>query len=624
VKEKWKAIANLLEEEFDIEVQPSYEGWGAGYDPKFLPLLEMWAKGEVEEVPQGVRIPKGILYNVVDFLRKSEDYTVNSVRHEIALLLHTYFPHWRFGQREVFRAGYVPTAFLVLFAVLESLKVDSKLVEENPSSFSALKKRYKEILSEINPYYPYHELAISFVYSWINEDYEFSDEVKRYHSTMERSFYEYLKEKNPQSSYDIVMEDLWQKFRVLVDLSKDLNYVDLLIEEARGRNREDAHKARIMTDILSKLPTEIKNYIKENKNKKATQFPSEVIKQILKALDAIPDWMKDYLKQMSYIDLLEKDISFLNYFLPKTLEVDVEHRGFISFIFKAWEEVSANHSLKSKKQKEEEELSDLDKKFKKEHGLTQKEFQKYRLLLKSVLPYVEHFKRKFDNFLPKEEELWDGKYYRGKRLNYKRVATEVPIGRGRIFMKREIPERKELVFELLMDISSSMKKEEKILNALKSLILVSEVLDKLKMEFSIKVFNENVYTIKDFNEDYRIAKARILDILDSLGGSTDLSKAINVGVESLETVIKKEHKKGVLILFTDGQPTKGLKGDELKYMISQMKMKIPIVAIGVGEATHMVKEYFEKTGISVEDIAKLPSVFSFVMENQFRRLLSVS
>lgn len=82
-------------------------------------------------------------------------------------------------------------------------------MEENPSSFSALKKRYKEILSEINPYYPYHELAISFIYSWINEDYEFSDEVKRYHSTMERSFYEYLKEKNPQSSYDIVMEDLW-------------------------------------------------------------------------------------------------------------------------------------------------------------------------------------------------------------------------------------------------------------------------------------------------------------------------------------------------------------------------------------------------------------------------------
>ncbi|WP_461832521.1 vWA domain-containing protein [Aquifex sp.] len=624
MKEKWKAIANLLEEEFDIEVNPSYEGWGAGYDPKYLPLLEMWSKGEVEEVPPGVRKPRGILYNVVDFMRKSEDYTVNSIRHEISLLLHTYFPHWRFGQREVFRAGYVPTAFLVLFAVLENLKVDNYIVEENPSALLSLKKRYKEILSEIKPFYPYHELALSFIYAWMNEDFEADEEVRHYHTTMEKNFYEYLRERNPQNAYDIVMEDLWQKFRVLVDYSKELNYVDLLIEEAKGRKREDGHKARIMTDILSKLPEDIRNYIVENKDKKASELPKEAVKRILKALDAIPDWMKDYMKQMSYIDLLEKDIAFLNYFLPKTLEVDVEHRGFVSFIFKAWEEVSAGSSLKSKKQKEEEEdLSELDKKFKKEHGLTQKEFQKYRLILKSVLPYVEHFKRKFDNFLPREEELWDGKYYRGKRINIRRIATEVPIGRGRIFMKREVPERKELIFELLMDISSSMKKEEKILNALKSLILFSEVLDKLGMDFSIKAFNENVYTIKDFGEDYRTAKGKILDLLNNLGGSTDLSKAISVGVESLETITKKEHKKGVLILFTDGQPTKGLKGDELKYMISQMKLRIPIVAVGVGEATKMVKEYFDRTGISVEDIKKLPSTFSFIMENQFKRLVSV-
>lgn len=625
MKEKWKSIANLLEEEFDLEVQPSYEGWGAGYDPKFLPILEMWAKGEVEEIPQGAKIPRGVIFNVVDFLKKSEDYTVNSIRHEIGLLLNTHFPSWRFGQREVFRAGYVPTSFLVLFAVLESLKTDNKIIEELPSAFVSLKARYKEILSQIKVPYPYHQLALSFVYAWINEEQDTSEEVKHYHSTMEKAFYEYLKEKNPQSAYNIVTEELWQKFRVLVDLSKDLNYVDLLIEEARGRKREDAHRARIMTDILSKLPEELRNYIKENKDKSAVELPKEDVKVILKALEAIPDWMKDYMKQMSYMSLLEKDIEFLNFFLPKTLEIDVEHRGFVSFIFKAWEEISASQNLKSKKkQEEEEELSDLDKKFKKEHGLTQKEFQKYRLILKSVLPYVEHFKRKFDNFLPKEEELWDGKHFRGKRINPRRIATEVPIGRGRIFMRREVPQRKELIFELLMDISSSMKKEEKILNALKSLILVSEVLDKLKMEFSIKVFNENVYTLKDFSEDYKVAKARIMDLLNDLGGSTDLSKAITVGVESLEVVMKKEHKKGVLILFTDGQPTKGLRGEELKYFISQMKMKLPIVAIGVGEATHMVKEYFDKTGLSVEDISKLPSAFSFVMENQFKRLLSVA
>ena len=623
MKEKWKVIASLLEDEFDIEVQPSYEGWGAGYDPKFLPLIEMWARGEVEEIPPAVRIPKGVLFNVVEFLKKSEDYTVNSIRHEIALLMNTHFPNWRFGQREVFRAGYTPTAFLTLFAVLESLKVDQLIVEKNPSSMFSLKKRYQEILKDIKAPYPYHQLALSLVYKWINEEAVFSEEVSHYLGTIERSFYEYLKERNPQSAYDIVIEDIWQKFRVLVDVAKELNYVDLLIEEARGRKREDGHRARIMTDILSKLPENVRNYIVENKERSASELPREEIKKIVKTLEAIPDWMKDYLKQMSYMSLLEKDIEFLNYFLPKTLEVDVEHRGFISFIFKAWEEVSSGRSL-IKKKKEEEELSDIDKKYKKEHGLTKDEYQKYRLILKSVLPYVEHFKRKFDNLLPQEEEHWNGKYYRGKKLNFKKIPTEVSIKRGKVFMKREVPERKELIFELLMDISSSMKKEEKIINALKSLILVSEVLDRLGMKFSIKVFNENVYTIKDFEQDYKLVKSNILDLLNSAGGSTDLSKALSVGVESLEVITKKENKKGILILFTDGQPTKGLRGEELRTYISQIKKKIPIIAIGVGEATKLVKEYFNKTGISVEDVSKLPSAFSFVVENQFKRLISVN
>lgn len=623
MKDKWKAISRLLEEEFDLEVQPSYEGWGAGYDPRFLPLLEMWAKGELEEIPPAVCIPKGVLFNVMDFFRKNDDFVINALRHEINLLLNTHFPSWRFGQREVFRAGYVPTAFLVVFAVLESLKVDQHIVDTNPSAFIALKSRYREILKEVPSSYPYHQLALSFVYSWINEEIPYGEEVKHYYATMEKSFHEFLREKNPQNAYDIVMEELWQKFRVLVDTSKELNYVDLLIEEAKGKIREDGHKARIMTDILSKLPENLKEYIHANKQKRAIELPKEEVKKINKFLEGIPDWMKDYMKQMSYLSLLESDIAFLNYFLPKTLEVEVEHRGFISFTFKAWEEVSAAQSLKTKK-KQEENLSEIDEKFKREHGLTKEQFQKYRLILKSVLPYIEHFKRKFDSFLPQEDEHWAGRYHRGKKLNFKKLPTELSIRRGRIFMRREVPERKELAFELLMDISSSMKKEEKILNALKSLILFSEVLDRLGMPFSIKAFNENVYTIKDFEEDYKVAKSRILELLNSLGGGTDLSKAISVGVESLEIFGKKEGKRGVLILFTDGQPTRGLKGEELKYLISQAKKKFPVIGIGVGEATGMVKEYFEKTGISVEDLSKLPSVFSFVMENQFKRLTSVN
>jgi len=421
------------------------------------------------------------------------------------------------------------------------------------------------------------------------------------------------------------MEDLWTHFRPFVDRSKDLNYVDLLLDEARGKKREDAHRGRIMTDLLRKLPEEIQELIINNKDSVAESLDPHSRKEIIKALNSLPDWMRDYLRQMSYLDLLEKDLVFLQSFMPKTLEIDVEHRGFISFVFKGWEESAGRSSaLPLKEQVEEEEVSERDRKFRKEHGLTEREFQRYVVLMKSVLPYVDHFKRKFDRLLPQEEECWGGCYPSGKRLNAKKIPTEVPINRGRIFTRREVPERKELAFELLIDISSSMKKQEKITNAIKSLLLVSEVLERLRMPFSIKVFSENVYEIKGYGEDYRSVKSRIMEIPSSAGGGTDLGKAVSIGAESLELYTKSTHHRGIMILFTDGEPTKGLKGEDLRSFIAQIKKKVPTVGVGVGNATRMVKEYFERTGISVDDISKLPSAFSFVLENQLRRLISVN
>ena len=624
MKERWKVIASLLEEEFDLEVQPSYEGWGAGWDPKFLPALEMWARGEVDDIPPGVKRPKGVVFSVVDFLRRTDDYTVNAVRHEISYLLNTHFPHWRFGQREVFRAGFPPTSFVVLMSVLETLKADQRIIEENPSSLLSLKARLKEVLKEVEAPYPHHRLALAFVYKWIGEEVPFPQEIKKFADALEKNLHEYIRERDPQTSYDILMEDLWTKFRVLVEEARDLNYVDLLIDEARGKRREDAHRGRIMTDVLKKLPENLQSLIVEFKDSSAIHIPPTDRKEILKAISKLQDWMKDYIKQMSYLDMIERDIAFARHFLPKTLEVDIEHRGFLVFLFKGWEEQSQASSSLRKKELQEEELSELDRKYRKEHGLTEEEFKKYRTLMRSILPYVEHFKRKFDNLLPQEEELFSGGHLYGKRLNFKRIPTEVPIKRGRIFARREVPERKELAFELLIDVSASMKKEEKILNAVRSLLLVSEVLEKLGMPFSIKVFNDNVYELKDFPEDYRTVKARILELLSEVGGGTDLGKALGVGLESLEIFTKKTGRKGIMIVFTDGEPTRGLKGENLKSFVLQVKQKMPVVGIGVGPATPMVKEFFDRTGISVDDISKLPSAFSFIVENQLRRLISLS
>ncbi|MDQ7081899.1 MAG: hypothetical protein Q9N34_02055 [Aquificota bacterium] len=151
-----------------------------------------------------------------------------------------------------------------------------------------------------------------------------------------------------------------------------------------------------------------------------------------------------------------------------------------------------------------------------------------------------------------------------------------------------------------------MKKEEKITNAVRSLLLVSEVLDRLGMPFSIEVFNDNVYELKGFEEDYRLAKAKIMAgrlLSGSWVERTDTQGELSsIGLENLELYTKKMGKKGILIpLFTDGEPPRGLSGVKgSRSFILQMKQKFPIVGVGVGEATKMV-EYFDRTGISPLD-----------------------
>lgn len=617
MREKWKAIGSLLESEFDLVVQESYEGWGAGYNPKFLPLLEMWARGEIDEVPPHVKRPVGVVFSIPDFVRKSEDYTINAIRHEISYLLNAELALWRLGQREFFRFGYQPTAFLVLYSVLESVKTDECILKEHPESIHVLRRRYQEILSELKGFYPYHEFALGFLKLWLSKHEEIDQTVRKQVISLEDFLKEYITVNGVQS-YSMLMEIAFGKYRVLIEESAELNYIDMLIDEANGKKKK-GYKGRIMTDILKKLPEEDQKLISGFST--ARDVPQDIKKDILKKLRNFPDWMRDYIKQMSYISLLEKDLEFLGHFLPKTLQTEVEHRGFVSFILKGWKDSSSQGPGFSQKDTQE---SEKDKKYKKEYGLNQEEFKKYQNLMKSVTPFVESMKRKFSMLIPKTEEGWYWGYLHGKRIDYKKMHVEIPTGRGRIYQRRIIPEKKQLAFKLLLDISSSMKKEDKIESAVRSLLLFSETLHDMNMPFSITAFSDRVLSIKSFEEDYKTSRAKIIELKNMLGGGTNIEKALLVSSEDLEVFCKKHRMKGVMIVFSDGEPTKGLKGDALKDLIRQIKGKFPLVGVGVGKLRNFVEEYFEKTGIRVKEVSMLPSAFLFVMENQFRRLLSTS
>ncbi|MCY0867416.1 MAG: VWA domain-containing protein [Aquificaceae bacterium] len=464
MKEKWKVIERLLSEEYDIEVQGSYEGWGAGYDPKFLPLTEMWAKGEVEDVPEVVKRPAGVVFHIQELSKKSEEEAINTIRHEIEYLFSTDLYLWRLGQREFYKFGFTPTSFLVLYSVLESIKTDSRIINGHPQSYSTIIKNYEDILKEIDTYYPHHNFSLSLLKSWLGKEAIPKD--------TERTLYEYLNSKN-REAYDILMEDLLGKYIAHIEKAQEINYIDLLLDEARGKVRKDAHKGRIMTDLLKKLPEALQEVITEYKDKRAIDIPEIERKEILKSLRNMPDWMRDYLRQMSYIDMIERDVELIRHFLPKTLEVDIEHRGFLSFLIKGWEEQGSSASSGLSLGGRSGEKSQEDRLYEKAYGMNKEEFKAYRRMISNILPYVEALKRKLKKLMPEEEEGWSGKYFYGRRLNNKALSVEASIGRGRMYMRREESIRKEIAFKLLIDISTSMKREDKIQKAIEALLLFS-------------------------------------------------------------------------------------------------------------------------------------------------------
>ncbi|MFN4319620.1 MAG: vWA domain-containing protein [Aquificaceae bacterium] len=614
MKEKWRIIERLLSEEYNIEVQGSYEGWGAGYDPKFLPLTEMWAKGEVEDVPEVVKRPAGIVFHIQDLSKMPEEDAINTIRHEIEYLFSTDLYLWRLGQREFYKFGFAPTSFLVLYSILESIKTDSKIINSHPASQPTIIKNYENILKKIDTYYPHHTFSLSLLRSWLGKESIPKD--------TERILYEYLSSNN-REAYDILMEDLLGRYIANIERAQEINYIDLLLDEVRGKVRKDAHKGRIMTDLLKRLPEALQEIIIEYKDKRAIDISEVERKEILKSLRNMPDWMKDYLRQMSYIDMIEKDVEFIRHFLPVTLEVDIEHRGFLSFLIKGWEEQASSASGDLNLGGRKKEKSQEDRLYEKAYAMNKEEFRVYRKMISNILPYVEALKRKLKKLMVEGEEGWSGKYFYGRRINNKILSVEASIGRGRMYMRREKITKKEIAFKLLIDISASMKREDKIRKAIEALLLFSEVINTLKMPFSIDVFSDRVFRLKEFHEDYHMAKWKILELFNMLGGGTNFEKALLYAYEDIQVFCTKNHIKGCMLIFSDGEPTRGLRGQELKKLINQIKSSTPIIGVGVGlTEKNYVDYYFESSGIKIRDVSQLTLAFTRIIENQARRLLA--
>jgi cobalamin biosynthesis protein CobT len=262
-------------------------------------------------------------------------------------------------------------------------------------------------------------------------------------------------------------------------------------------------------------------------------------------------------------------------------------------------------------------------------GLSENERQQYDEYYGSVKKYVNMLAERLDEvFPPQEERGWEGGQRRGKRIDAKSLAREIPTGSGKFFERKEVPEVTEAAFSLLIDVSGSMQ-GKKIQEALKAAILMAEAFSKKGIPFEISAFNAQFLELKGFEEEYfGKKKMEIMRLLNEVrtydAYNNDDGYAVDTAARRLQKRLLENDAIGALIVISDGEPAPSDEHDgpewELRNIVKKWSRQIPLIGVGIGPGMEStIKEYYDKNGLPVPDVNKLPQALLKILGNQLSR-----
>lgn len=219
----------------------------------------------------------------------------------------------------------------------------------------------------------------------------------------------------------------------------------------------------------------------------------------------------------------------------------------------------------------------------------------------------------------------------GARLNLPAVFHwEADRGAGaqgisnRIFETVQLPEKKDYVFTLLVDLSGSMQ-GNKIKETFKAVVLLSEVLNRLGIKNEILGFQDEVIIFKEFSQDMndQIRKkisGMLLEVDNDNPGGHNRKSYNDDGpclLEASEGLEKQPGKEKFLLVLSDGLP-EGRRSDEgdLKRAVKKIMATTgqKLVAAGLGPDTGHVKEYYP-TSLPNINVQKLAETLGGLLED---------
>lgn len=198
----------------------------------------------------------------------------------------------------------------------------------------------------------------------------------------------------------------------------------------------------------------------------------------------------------------------------------------------------------------------------------------------------------------------------------------------RFFESVEKPEKKDYAITLLVDLSFSMQ-GEKIAQTLRAVVILTEVLNRLGLNFELLGFQDQLIEFKKFGEkvDDRL-RQKISGMLGEVTNSNpDGHNRANYNDdgpclrEAAATLSRQSARNRFLVVLSDGHPA-GSRSTEhdLTVAVSDILAggKVNLVALGLGPDTEHVKKYYPVSlpNILAEQLSEvLPDLLKDIINN---------
>jgi len=364
---------------------------------------------------------------------------------------------------------------------------------------------------------------------------------------------------------------------------------------------------------------------------------SEGLKQKIKEyIDSLSDDKKKELQERA-----KKEIKDLE------KEINEELGGKLSDNPEKKAERGGDEKPQGEKEKPEEQSEiELDKEGEKQR---QKDLQKYRDILEKslekdanayeqyrneVLPIIDKLENDLrEIFVARRASRWQSGFRTGKRVDIKTRIQEkakgIPAVESKAWQKRELPTEKDYAISILVDLSGSMRGNEKIQETFKALIVLAEVLNKLSIKTEILGFNDRLYEYQTFGEDFsqeiRENMGGVLEEVENFSGGrasyNDDGWALQ---ETSKRLAKQRETERFLMVLSDGSPEESSAHSGPEFDLGRIVNRTmqetdqKLIGLGIGEDTEHVEKFYPNSlaNIDVKEMSeKLAGVIKEMIVN---------